>query len=94
MYKDKNRQREAVKEATRRYRKRKHGITQQGITPVNLANNVIPERRIPVIPDTALANKDGTIIGPNRGAFIGPERGCSSAPLTKERQLSQKGFND
>ncbi len=48
MYKDKDRQREASKEAMRRYRfaekEREQGVTKQGI--------VIPDHPIPVIPKT------------------------------------------
>lgn len=45
MYKDKDKQREAVRQATRRYRARLKGITykvDKGITP---APNVIPAKR-------------------------------------------------
>ena len=45
-YKDKNKQREAVKQATRRYRQRKKGITkvsqEQGITVKDTVPVVIP----------------------------------------------------
>ena len=45
MYKDKDRQRQAVREATRRYRAKLKGITQQ-------AKEVIPCGTQPVIPKT------------------------------------------
>ncbi len=45
-YKDKDRQREAVKRATRRYRERRQGITASNKT----SDTVIPEQSIPVIP--------------------------------------------
>lgn len=67
-YKDKDRQREAVRDATRRYRLRKQGITKadESVIPV------IPEQVIPwpAIPTKSLRQ-----------------------PLTKELQLSRKGFN-
>ena len=47
MYKDKDKQRLAVRDATRRYRARKQGITEQ-------AKDVIPCDTLPVIPDARL----------------------------------------
>jgi hypothetical protein len=49
MYKDKDKQRKAVKLATRRYRKRK-GITEVSQKPVILTQAVIPDECDTVIP--------------------------------------------
>lgn len=47
MYKDKDKQRQAVREATRRYRARLKGITPQPVIPLD---DVIPCDTQPVIP--------------------------------------------
>ena len=83
MYKDKDKQREAVREATRRYRLRKQLlIDPQGITKVS--PDVIPVTPKPVIP---VATGDGVAMPMNRTRWVGDE-------LTKARQVSDKGFND
>ncbi len=46
VYKDKDKQRQAVRDATRRYRERKQGITR---TTVN-GDTVIPKQPVQVIP--------------------------------------------
>ena len=52
-YKDKDRQRQAVREATRRYRSRKQGITPKPIS----VTPVIPSKPEPVIPKPQSYNR-------------------------------------
>lgn len=84
MYKDKDRQRQAVKGAVRRYRAKVKGITSEGVCDAleavaegviscNTQPDVIPLKPSIVIPEEAELAWQG--------------------PLTKERQVSQKGFN-
>jgi hypothetical protein len=63
MYKDKDRQREAVKKAVRRHRGKLKGITVIPVIPV-IPINVIPSTVIPVIPKTV----DDIVIPIRKGA--------------------------
>jgi hypothetical protein len=73
MYKDKDKQREAVKLATRRYRERKQGITlevsqgitDKGITEQTDTDNVIPE--VQAMIDDVSANGGAYTFTTNKG---------------------------
>lgn len=58
MYKDKDRQREAVREATRRYRERR-GITKELLQFINIANRSLKVSQVitKVSPDSVIPEK-------------------------------------
>lgn len=77
-YKDKDKQKEAVREATRRYRQRKASVI-----PCDTRLNVIPSDT----PDVILCEGEA-VIPVGSDIPVKP-----SQMLTKERQVSKQGFN-
>ena len=88
MYKDKDKQREANKAAMKRYRAKKQGITPD--VKIDKHQDALG-RTNAVIPDTS--DTLNVIPEPPKTDGMRPFKRFTGL-LTKQRQLSRKGFND